>query len=134
MIHLNEKHHQQQDTQQKQEPEYTVHLPLLPLPPFYRICYRSYQCSCSDNSQHGSQFKAEYLSVAIERESTTPPDLAMPCTKRKPTNCMIVCEKIHPTVDSRNKAIAIINGRRRPYLSLNGPKTSCPTASPTCWM
>lgn len=55
--------------------------------------------------------RAEYLSVAIERERTTPPAPATPCTKRNTTNCMIFCEKIHPTVENRNKNKAIINGR-----------------------
>ena len=40
-------------------------------------------------------------------------------------------EKIQPTVEIRNRPIAANKGERRPYLSLNGPKTNCPIASPT---
>ena len=38
--------------------------------------------------------------------------------------------KIHANVDIKNKTIAVHNGRLLPYLSLKGPKTSCPKAIP----
>lgn len=75
--------------------------------------------------------RPEYLSVATEREMTIPPAPAIPCIRRQPTNCIIVREKIHPIVATANKIMDTIRGRRRPYLSLIGPKNNCPTASPT---
>ena len=72
----------------------------------------------------------EYSSVAMEREITTPPAPAMPCKNRDTTNSEMVCEKIHPSVESRNRIIAKSNGERRPYLSLRGPKINCPAAKP----
>ena len=72
----------------------------------------------------------EYSSVAMEREITTPPAPAMPCKNQDVTNCEMVCEKMHPTVASRNRIMARSNGGRRPHLSLKGPKINCPAAKP----
>ena len=71
------------------------------------------------------------LALSMERDITTPPAPATPCTKRHNTNCDMSREKIQPTVEIRNRPIAANKGERRPYLSLNGPKTNCPIASPT---
>lgn len=38
---------------------------------------------------------------------------------------------MHIMVDNANSTIDTINTRRRPYLSLIGPKKTCPTASPS---
>ena len=72
----------------------------------------------------------ENLSVATEREITMPPDPAMPCTKRRNTNCSMSAAKMQSTVEPRNSHMAVSSGVRRPYLSLSGPKKSCPQASP----
>ena len=72
----------------------------------------------------------ENLSVATEREMTMPPDAATPWMNRMVTNCSMLCAVMQSTVDTRKSAMAASSGLRRPYLSLNGPKKSCPTASP----
>ena len=72
-----------------------------------------------------------YLSVAMLLERTTPPDPARPWKSLMMMNSWTLAEKMQPNVDIRNRAIAHIKGRFRPYLSLTGPNISWPTASPT---
>ena len=71
------------------------------------------------------------LSVATEREITIPPAAAMPCNKRSAMKISIVGAKIHASVETRNKIMDAKSGLRRPNLSLNGPNTICPAASPS---
>ena len=71
-----------------------------------------------------------YLSAATDRDMTILPAPATPWTSLQATNWKMSRAKIHPRVDSRNRIMAVISGGRRPYLSLTGPKRSCPAASP----
>lgn len=74
--------------------------------------------------------RPEYLSVATERDMTIPPAPAMPCNRRNATNCSMLCENRHNSVDAINSHMATSKGNRRPYRSLSGPKNICPTARP----
>ena len=71
-----------------------------------------------------------YRSTAIEREITTPPAAAIPCKRRKQINVITSRHNKQISVVTTNTVKDKINGRRRPYLSLNGPITSCPAAKP----
>ena len=73
---------------------------------------------------------AEYLSVAIDLDRTTPPDPAKPWTSLMATNWLMLPAYMHPIVDTRKSDIAMIRGFLLPKRSLSGPKNSCPTASP----
>lgn len=74
--------------------------------------------------------RPENLSVATEREMTMPPEPATPCTKRIETNCPMFVARTQSSVEPMKSHMAASNGLRRPYLSLKGPKSSCPAARP----
>lgn len=71
-----------------------------------------------------------YLSVAMLLESTTAPDPARPWNRRMTMNCQMLLAKMQPAVVVMNMIMAVISGFLRPYLSLIGPKRSCPAAKP----
>ena len=63
-------------------------------------------------------------------ESTTAPDPARPWNRRMTMNCQMLLAKMQPAVVVMNMIMAVISGFLRPYLSLIGPKRSCPAAKP----
>lgn len=71
-----------------------------------------------------------YLSVAMLLESTTAPDPDRPWNRRMTMNCQMLLAKMQPAVVVMNMIMAVISGFLRPYLSLIGPKRSCPAAKP----
>ena len=69
-------------------------------------------------------------SVATDREMTMPPEPAMPCRKRAAMNWRMSEAKMQSSVEPMKSHMAVSSGVRRPYLSLRGPKSSCPAARP----
>ena len=84
---------------------------------------RSHAVDGADQRQHPGQ-------VAADREMTMPPEPAMPCRKRAVTNWRMSEAKMQSRVEPMKSHMAVSSGVRRPYLSLRGPKSSCPAARP----
>ena len=68
------------------------------------------------------------------REARSPTSIVSyaqnPPSRHNTANCIMLREYMQPTVAAMNRNIATRSGGRLPYLSLNGPKISCPKASP----
>lgn len=71
------------------------------------------------------------MSAAMERDRTMPPAPPMPCKNRAAIKTLIEMDRQH--ISDAPTKINNVNSNigRRPYLSLAGPNSSCPIASPT---
>lgn len=72
-----------------------------------------------------------YRSAATERDSTIPPDAPSPWNRRMARNISMLSENMHNTVAMQNMTMDSASMGLRPYLSLRGPKNTCPRARPT---
>lgn len=66
----------------------------------------------------------------MDFEITIPPAPENPCIKRKKIKISTFGERRQAIVEMENKIMESSNGFFLPYLSLSGPRKTCPTARP----
>lgn len=67
----------------------------------------------------------------MERDCTIPPEAHSPWNRRMVRNISMLPENMHNTVAMQNMTMDSASMGLRPYLSLSGPKNTCPRATPT---
>ncbi len=72
-----------------------------------------------------------YISRAIARDSTAPPAPANPSNSRASSSWLISCASAQPIEAINSNTSDRVSGRRRPNLSLIGPKSSWPKPRPS---
>ena len=83
------------------------------------------------NAKKAASSRPWYKSVEIAREITTAPADDTPCINRKTIIAYTLGKITIAIVLIRYITKLIINGFLRPYLSLIGPISNCPSARPT---